>query len=699
MNAEAAAAGSGARRRRGRRRWWAAAGVAVAGLALAVAFRHREPPAVTWDAVAVRRGALDWRLHEAGELQPRDPVLVKVPFVGRIQTVVADGDWVDAGQVLFTLSEEDEVKRVTDDRATLLSARQDLQLAQLKRADTAATEDRKLLAVKRAAGLEEERWRIATATPVLGDELLKLDAALRPIDADIARLRGDFERTQDAWQQAQDAWFDALDAVQGHRDAVSRAQSRCDELTARRDAGAEAETAVERDAAAKAGAELPAALAELADARQGGDELERRLAAAKAARDAAQGPRDRAAAALAAREADAEELHVRIEIEKRGLPTAELQLDRQAAQVKYDEAVRQRDQGRASFAGGALGAVAMEDLEAAVTRAKDQLDVVGAQLEISARPPAPEVVAEAVGKRDRARARAAAAQADHDRALALADQDIAVLQAKVARLEAGIATSSARFPALLETAIEANEKELAALPAADAAGIQPEDLARRRELSDQLAAQRDQLAEAKRNPPNIVRAPCPGVARVQHEGDRHKQPGDKAWERDVLVELFPPGNLQALLRVNEVDVRHLAPGMPASVTVPTLQFTCGGTVAAVAAVGHDLSAPGPDGGDAGPFADVTQFDAQVRLDATREDFRQGMTALVEVQVEHRDDALWLPLAAVHRTAGGAWAVWRPGRDPVEAPVAGAPFGDDAFILSDAALGVGDQVLIRRDHDL
>jgi len=684
--------------KRGRKRLWTGVGIAAAVVACAVIFRHREPPAVTWDVAVVARGGVDWRLHEAGELQPRDPVLVKVPFAGRIQTIVADGDWVEAGQVLFSLSEDDEVKRVTDDRSTLLAARQDLQLAQLKRADTAATEDRKLLTVKRAAQLEEERYRIATATPVLGDELLRLDAALKPIEADIQALRATYEQAQDTWQQAQDAWFDALDAVQGHRDAVSRAQSRCDELSARRDAGAEAETAAERDAAAKAGADLPAAQAELAKASAGGAELDQKLATMRAARDAAQGPRDKAAAALAAREAEAEELHVRVEIEKRGLPTAELQLDRQSAQVRYDEAVRQRDQGRASFAGGALGAVAMEDLETAVTKAKDQLDVTTAQLEISSRPPAAEVLAEAAGKRDRARARAAQAQADHDRVLALADQDTAVLAAKVARLEAGIAVSSSRFPALLETSIEANEKELAALPAADSSSIEPDELERRHAIEQELAQQRSQLAEAKLHPPNVIISPVPGVARVMREGDRHRQPGDKAWERDVLVELFPPGNLQVLLRVNEVDVRRLNPGMPASVTIPTLDFTCGGTVAAVAAVGHDLSAPGPDGGDGGPFADVTQFDAQIRLGATRNDFRQGMTALVEILVEHRDDALWLPLAAVHKTADGSWAVWR--AENTEAPIAGKPFGDDAFVIdANSGFSVGDKVLIRRDHDL
>ena len=63
---------------RRRRRILAAAG-AVAVLALVV-FHRREPATERFDGVVVRHGELRALLRESGELAPRDPVLVKVPF-------------------------------------------------------------------------------------------------------------------------------------------------------------------------------------------------------------------------------------------------------------------------------------------------------------------------------------------------------------------------------------------------------------------------------------------------------------------------------------------------------------------------------------------------------------------------------------------------------------------------------------------
>ena len=45
---------------------------------------------------------------------PRDPVLSRSPFSARLQWVVEDGTWVEAGANLFILSDEDEVKRIAE---------------------------------------------------------------------------------------------------------------------------------------------------------------------------------------------------------------------------------------------------------------------------------------------------------------------------------------------------------------------------------------------------------------------------------------------------------------------------------------------------------------------------------------------------------------------------------------------------------
>ena len=69
----------------------------VAAIAAVVVFRPREAVTVTYEAVSVQHGTLTDELHELGELVPRDPILVKAPFSGRLRFMVDDGAWVDKG--------------------------------------------------------------------------------------------------------------------------------------------------------------------------------------------------------------------------------------------------------------------------------------------------------------------------------------------------------------------------------------------------------------------------------------------------------------------------------------------------------------------------------------------------------------------------------------------------------------------------
>lgn len=669
------------------RRWrLAAAACALALAALAaLAARRGGAPASWWEPVAARRGALVETLHQFGELAPADPVLVKARFGGRLQFVIADGSWVDAGAEVIAIGDDDAVKEAAEARSQLFASRQELRLARLRRRHAEEAEALKLAQAERAARLERLRHRILTATPVGGDELLAIDAALTPLEGETEAVRAQWERAQALFQRAQDAYLDALDARSAQRDAVLRLETRAEELRASAERAIDGLGAIELAEREKAAQELPGARAALETERARGTGLESALRAARAARDAARPPRDAAATALAAREAAEEELRVRLEIEKRGLPLTKLRLEEESARLAAEEAERKLARGTASAEAGALSQAGLADLADEARRARTQLDIVRARVAIAERPLTPEQRAELDAKLARAEAKAAAAKEDRDRALALADQEIAVLEARVQRQAFAVGKHGNSFAEILESNLEFLEQELAGLDPDE-----PDDAARRSEAEAEREQMRGQLAKAKAEPPNVLRAPVAGVARVKKAGDRLRQPGDQVWEEDVLVEIYPPGRMEVVLRVNEVDARKLAVGQAAVVTVPALPgYQADGAITTVAQLGRDKFA------DDGQVAGVVQFPARVRLAAADPGLRQGMTALVAVELGRAPDALWLPLAAVRRE-GDVWTVMAGDAGaPAPRTVEGAPFGDDAFIVA-SGVAEGETVYVRRE---
>jgi len=659
------------------------AAIALAGAA-AYAGRRREPPATWYEAVAVRRADVAEVLHQVGELAPRDPLLVKARFNGRIQFIIADGTWVDAGAAVVSLAEDDEVKEAADARSQLLGARQELRLARIKRRHAEDAEGLKLAQAVRGATLERLRHRILTSEPVGGEELIRLDAELTPLEAATAAVREQHQQVQAEYQAVQDAYLEALDARSAARDALLRLDARLDELSAAAGKPADGLQAAELAERDKAIADLATTRAERATLAAGGAEVAAKLRAGRAARDAARPARDAAAAALAAREVAEEDLRVRLEIEKRGLGLAQVRLDEEAARLDADEAVRKRDQGRAAAAVGALSQAALADLEDTATRTANQLAIVRARVAIAARPLSAETRAEADARLTRAETKAASATEDRDRALAQADQDIAVLEARVARVAFTVDSKGKAFPEILESNIEFTAQELAALDPED-----PEDVARRTEAEAELVALRAQLEKAKADPPNVIAAPAAGVARVRNGGGRPRQAGDQVSEEDVLVEIFTPGNMEVRVLVNEVDVRKVAPGQRALVTVPALPgFSSPAEIIQVAGLGRDKFA------DDGQVAGVVQFPVRVRLDAPAPTLRQGMTALVDVTLGSRVGALTLPIGALTR-AGDGWTVLAGNpAAPLPRAVQGEPFGDDAFVVA-AGVAEGESVYVPR----
>ncbi len=672
-------------RKPSRRIWWTVAvAVPLTAFILLVATRRGEPDRQQSELVRVERGDIALVQCELGVLAPRDPVIAKSPFTAKLQWVIEDGTWVEPGAELFILSDEDEIKRVAELRAQLVQGRAELRLAKLKRQHGEAIEGPKLRAAERAYALAQVRRKLVEAQPVGGLELVRLAEALRPLDAATRTARREAERTQDAWQTALDAYLEALDAWQGSRDRILRGQAKLDEL----EAGSDAQAADPAKAKVEREAQIAQARATIEAERARSPALAEALATARVARDEQQRPRDVAAATLAAGEAAEADLRYRAEVEKQGLPQTRLQLDEQQATIDLAETQQQLGQTKVAVESGTVARSELERLTDQQSKQENALLVIRTRLAIAMRPPDAKTIAEADAVLLQARIGAEDARAAFDRAIALLDQELALKQLQVERTAAQIDVRSAGFPAVIEAGIRFAERELAMLG--------PEEAADHAMVAAQLAKLKEQQTAAAGSPPNVVKAPVAGLVRVMRNGDRQRQAGDQASELDAMIELYPPENMDVLLRINEVDLRHLHTGQAARVVIPALKDReMHGEVVQIAGVGRDKFSRPEYAGKAG-FADVVDFEARVRLaDTTGIELRQGMAARVEIALGRTESALRLPLAAVKPRDQGGWQVRR--SDGRMQPVEGAAQGPLWFAVS-GGLAEGDEVMIVRTRN-
>lgn len=658
--------------------------------------------------VRVERGDLTELLHEAGEIAPRDGIPVAVPFDGgRLQWIADDLAWIEAGETLFVLSADEELRKAAEARGELVEARQELQLARMRCENGRRAEARRLVEARRNAELEGIRFRIATAPAEGGLALVRLDRELAPLEPATARAREAWELAQAAWQERQEAWLAAWGVWQDRRDELARLGSLAKDLEVeleevrsvgataavptpspagrggrggRRASASQAQVARQQRPAGVIEAELARTRAEAVPLRAAIDRAGAELAGARELREAAAAPLAAAEAALTACEDRERELRIRIEIEKRALRASELELELKAATIACADAVRRAVQAEAAFATGALSRRDRDDAQGRREDAEALVRSLEERLAEARAPIKPEKLAEAQAALDKALRAAERAQEVHDRAVALLDRQIDLQQARVRRLEAQQEARLARFPEVIEADLAALEGELA--EAADGPA--------RQVLQAGIERLRQELERTRASPPNQVKAPVSGLVRHRrNEWGSVRQVGDTVWQGDVVVDLYPKANLEVLLHVNEVAVARLSASQAVAVEVPAIGVRRRGSILAVGGVGRDKAQVENRWA---PATGVTQFEVHVGLEPAQdpsgadEHLRQGMSVLASIEVARAVGVLHLPRAAVD--AAGTVL----GADGRTRQVRGRPFGTDRFII-EAGLCEGEAVVM------
>ena len=318
------------------------------------------------------------------------------------------------------------------------------------------------------------------------------------------------------------------------------------------------------------------------------------------------------------------------------------------------------------------GKLREEEAQAAVANAdREQQKALGALEDLK-----PLLAEGFITKQELERAEQVVARARDDLALAQRRRDSLVkfgrpLELSQARADAILTKESLRQ--LDSAAAYRREQKQAAISAAES---------RIQEAASKLALAQQQLARTE------VRADVPGIVvyRDVFFGSEQRKPqvGDQVWANQPLLILPDISKMVVETRVRETDIHKVERNQGVKVRVqayPDLKLT--GRVSLVGTLAQEEK----------ERRGTKFFAVTVQIDGSEARLRPGMTAQVEIQVQERPRALFVPLPAVFEKDGRSVCyVVRRGRLQAQEVVTG-PSNQD-FVVIDKGLREGDRVALR-----
>jgi multidrug resistance efflux pump len=171
-------------------------------------------------------------------------------------------------------------------------------------------------------------------------------------------------------------------------------------------------------------------------------------------------------------------------------------------------------------------------------------------------------------------------------------------------------------------------------------------------------------------------------------------------ERQTILRLPDPSNMQVNAKINEAKVSLVNPGMRATVRLEASPNEA--LRGEVIEVGEYPAATSWMRGD------VKEYEVIIKIEGLeenpREDLRAGFTAEVSIRVAEQPDALQLPIQSILEHGGKHYCVVHAGKDEVEAKEVKVGMSNDKFVVIEEGLEEGEQVIhnavkFRDDLDL
>jgi hypothetical protein len=169
-----------------------------------------------------------------------------------------------------------------------------------------------------------------------------------------------------------------------------------------------------------------------------------------------------------------------------------------------------------------------------------------------------------------------------------------------------------------------------------------------------------------------IKAPAPGmVIYVKEWNGKKRTAGTQVGAWDPTVATLPDLSvMESVTYVNEIDVRKVAVGQPAAVTLdadPTKKLT--GKVTSVANVGEQR-----------PNADAKVFEVKITVDRPDTTLRPGMTTGNAVETYAIKNVLYVPLEAVINEDGIPFVFKQAGSRVIKQEIATGAMNDDEVVV-------------------
>ncbi len=162
--------------------------------------------------------------------------------------------------------------------------------------------------------------------------------------------------------------------------------------------------------------------------------------------------------------------------------------------------------------------------------------------------------------------------------------------------------------------------------------------------------------------------------------------GEQVRERQVIIRLPDPNDMQVLARVNESKVGLVRPGMPATIRLDA--FADKELVGNVEKV-NEFPLPG------GMFSSsVKEYETTVKIHGTTPGLKPGLTAEVKILIERLTNVISVPVQSVFEHGGKFYAVMRdPGPEPWRAQEIQLGATNDKFVVVTKGLKEGDEIVL------
>jgi len=190
-----------------------------------------------------------------------------------------------------------------------------------------------------------------------------------------------------------------------------------------------------------------------------------------------------------------------------------------------------------------------------------------------------------------------------------------------------------------------------------------------------------------------IHATASGEVVYAHDRERRGddiiiEPGAQVVERQVIVRLPDPNEMQATIKIHESQITQVQPGMPASISLDAYSD--------VSFSGHVTRISRYPTSSRWSGSNVRQYETVVRIDDPKgrlpagQRLKPGMTAKVVIHVDRQDNVLQVPVTAVREVGGQAMCVVRTADGWQPRPVViGAT--NDEFLVINSGLSEGEDV--------